>query len=158
MLARVVLGPEFDKRRHESTAERIAPSEMEREMNGMKIDLRTIRVWVAKWERSNGISRTASQMAAVMLSKALEENEKRLTRVEKLMKDIIKEIGALQKMEQQLLSASRAKRGIEPGMDADLKEHRKRMAAILKEADEVMKVPEGDHSILIGGLLLEINK
>ncbi len=127
-------------------------------MNGMRIDLRTIRVWVAKWERSNGISRTASQMAAVMLSKALEENEKRLTRVEKLMKDIIKEIGALQKMEQQLLSASRAKRGIEPGMDADLKEHRKRMAAILKEADEVMKVPEGDHSILIGGLLLEINK
>ena len=97
-------------------------------------------------------------MAAVMLSKALEENEKRLTRVEKLMKDIIKEIGALQKMEQQLLSGSRAKRGIEPGMDADLKEHRKRMASILKEADEVMKVPEGDHSILIGGLLLEINK
>ena len=127
-------------------------------MNGMRIDLRTIRVWVAKWERSNGISRTASQMAAVMLSKALEENEKRLTRVEKLMKDIIEEIGALQKIEQQLLSASRAKRGIEPGMDADLKEHRKRMAAILKEADEVMKVPEGDHSILIGGLLLEINK
>jgi hypothetical protein len=131
---------------------------MEREMNGMRIDLRTIRVWVAKWERSNGISRTASQMAAVMLSKALEENEKRLTRVEKLMKDIIEEIGALQKMEQQLLSASRAKRGIEPGMGADLKEHRKRMAAILKEADEVMKVPEGDHSILIGGLLLEMNK
>jgi hypothetical protein len=131
---------------------------MEREMNGMRIDLRTIRVWVAKWERSNGISRTASQMAAVMLCKALEENEKRLTRVEKLMKDIIKEIGALQKMEQQLLSASRAKRGIEPGMDADLKEHRTRMEAILKEADEVMKVPEGDHSILIGGLLLEINK
>jgi hypothetical protein len=131
---------------------------MEREMNGMRIDLRTIRVWVAKWERSNGISRTASQMAAVMLSKALEENEKRLTRVEKLMKDIIKEIGALQKMEQQLLSASRAKRGLEPEMDADLKEHRKRMASILKEADELMKVPEGDHSILIGGLLLEINK
>jgi hypothetical protein len=131
---------------------------MEREMNGMRIDLRTIRVWVAKWERSNGISRTASQMAAVMLSKALEENEKRLTRVEKLMKDIIKEIGAIQKMEQQLLSASRAKRGIEPGMAADLKEHRKRMASILKEADELMKVPEGDHSILIGGLLLEINK
>jgi hypothetical protein len=32
------------------------------------------------------------------------------------------------------------------------------MAAILTEADEVMKVPEGDHSILVGGLLLEISK
>jgi len=127
-------------------------------MNGMKIDLRTIRVWVAKWEKSNGISKTASQLAAVMLSKALEENEKRVARVEKLMKDIIKESGTLLKIEQQLHSATRSKRGTKPGVDADLEEHRKRMAAILKEADEVMKVPEGDHSILVGGLLLEINK
>jgi hypothetical protein len=131
---------------------------MERRMNRMKIDLRTIKVWVAKWERSNGISKTASQLAAVMLSKALEENEKRTARVENLMKDITKESSILQKLEQQLLSLCRSKRGREPGIEGEIKEHRLRMAAILKEADEVMKVPEGDHSILVGGLLLEINK
>jgi len=127
-------------------------------MNRMKIDLRTIKVWVAKWERSNGISKTASQLAAVMLSKALEENEKRTARVENLMKDITKESSILQKLEQQLISLCRSKRGLEPGIEGEIKEHRFRMAAILTEADEVMKVPEGDHSILVGGLLLEISK
>ena len=131
---------------------------MERRMNRMKIDLRTIKVWVAKWERSNGISKTASQLAAVMLSKALEEIEKRTAKVENLMKDITKESSILQKLEQQLISLCRSKRGMEPAIEGEIKEHRLRMAAILKEADEVMKVPEGDHSILVGGLLLEINK
>lgn len=127
-------------------------------MNRMKIDLRTIKVWVAKWERSNGISKTASQLAAVMLSKVLEEIEKRTAKVENLMKDITKESSILQKLEQQLISLCRSKRGMEPAIEGEIKEHCLRMAAILKEADEVMKVPEEDHSILVGGLLLEINK
>jgi len=127
-------------------------------MNRMKIDLRTIKVWVAKWERSNGISKTASQLAAVMLSKALEENEKRAARVENLMNDITKESSILQKLEQQLLSLCKSKRGLEPGIEGEIKVHRLRMAAILNEADEVMKVPEEDHSILVGGLMLEISK
>ena len=82
-------------------------SKTEYKMNGMKIDLRTIKVWVAKWEKSNGVTKTASQLAAVMLSKTLEENEKRIVRIENLMKDIIREHGTLQKIERANLSPGR---------------------------------------------------
>jgi hypothetical protein len=134
------------------------PSKMECKMNGMKIDLRTIKVWVSKWEKNNGKGKTASQLAAVMLCKVLEENEKRIVRVENLMREIIRESGILRKMERSLLPPSRPRRVKEPGLESELKVQRQRMAAILKEADEEMKVPAVGNSILVGGLLLEIDK
>ena len=127
-------------------------------MNGMKIDLRTIKVWVAKWEKSNGVTKTASQLAAVMLSKTFEENEKRIVRIENLMKDIIREHGTLQKIERQICPPAESKPRREQGMESELKEHRRKIVALLKEADEALKVPAKSSSILVGGLLLEINK
>jgi len=44
---------------------------MERAMTEMKIDLDIIRGWVGKWERDARSIRTASQVAAVMLGRAL---------------------------------------------------------------------------------------
>ena len=62
---------------------------MERAMTEMKIDLDIIRGWVGKWEGDARSIRTASQVAAVMLGKALADNEARTVRVEKLLKEII---------------------------------------------------------------------
>ena len=127
-------------------------------MNAMKIDLPIIRTWVAKWEKSNGVNKTASQVAAVMLSKILEGSEQRIASVERLMKEIIKEVEAIQKMEQNLISRLKCKRGMDASMEGELKEHRRRMAVILKETDEVLKEPAGERSMMVGGLLLEIQK
>ena len=46
--------------------------------------------------------------------------------------------------------------GADKAQNAELKKHRQRMTAIMKEADAVMKEPKEDHSIKTGGLLLEI--
>ena len=43
-------------------------------------------------------------------------------------------------------------------MESELKEHRRKIVALLKEADVALKVPAISSSILVGGLLLEINK
>ena len=127
-------------------------------MNGMKIDLRTIKVWVSKWEKNNGIGKTASQLAAVMLCKVLEQNEKRIVRIEKLMREIIRESETLRKMERELLADSRSKGANELELASELKMHRSKIVAILKEAQEAMKVPTKDDSFIVGGLLLEIDK
>ena len=127
-------------------------------MNGMKIDLRTIKVWVSKWEKNNGIGKTASQLAAVMLCKVLEQNEKRIVRIEKLMREIIRESETLRKMERELLADSRSKGANELELASELKMHRSKIAAILKEAQEAMKVPTKNDSFIVGGLLLEIDK
>ena len=127
-------------------------------MNAMKIDLPIIKTWVAKWEKNNGVNKTASQVAAVMLSKILEGSEQRIASVERLMKEIIKEVEAIQKMEQNLISRLKCNRGMDASMAGELKEHRRRMAVILKETDEVLKEPAEEHSMMVGGLLLEIQK
>ena len=127
-------------------------------MNGMKIDLRTIKVWVSKWEKNNGIGKTASQLAAVMLCKVLEQNEKRIVRIEKLMREIIRESETLRKMERELLADSRSKGANELELASELKMHRSKIVAILKEAQEAMKVPTKNDSFIVGGLLLEIDK
>ena len=127
-------------------------------MNGMKIDLRTIKVWVSKWEKNNGIGKTASQLAAVMLCKVLEQNEKRIVRIEKLMREIIRESETLRKMERELLAGSRSKGANELELASELKMHRLKIVAILKEAQEAMKVPTKNDSFIVGGLLLEIDK
>jgi hypothetical protein len=131
---------------------------MECKMNGMKIDLRTIKVWVSKWEKNNGIGKTASQLAAVMLCKVLEQNEKRIVRIEKLMREIIRESETLRKMERELLADSRSKGANELELASELKMHRSKIVAILKEAQEAMKVPTKNDSFIVGGLLLEIDK
>jgi hypothetical protein len=127
-------------------------------MNGMKIDLRTIKVWVSKWEKNNGIGKTASQLAAVMLCKVLEQNEKRIVRIEKLMREIIRESETLRKMERELLADSRSKGANDLELASELKMHRSKIVAILKEAQEAMKVPTKNDSFIVGGLLLEIDK
>lgn len=127
-------------------------------MNGMKIDLRTIKVWVSKWEKNNGIGKTASQLAAVMLCKVLEQNEKRIVRIEKLMREIIRESETLRKMERELLADSRSKGANELELASELKMHRSKIVAILKEAQEAMKVPTKNDFFIVGGLLLEIDK
>jgi hypothetical protein len=131
---------------------------MECKMNGMKIDLRTIKVWVSKWEKNNGIGKTASQLAAVMLCKVLEQNEKRIVRIEKLMREIIRESETLRKMERELLADSRSKGANDLELASELKMHRSKIVAILKEAQEAMKVPTKNDSFIVGGLLLEIDK
>ena len=127
-------------------------------MNGMKIDLRTIKVWVSKWEKNNGIGKTASQLAAVMLCKVLEQNEKRIVRIEKLMREIIRESETLRKMERELLADSRSKGANELELASELKMRRSKIVAILREAQEAMKVPTKNDSFIVGGLLLEIDK
>jgi hypothetical protein len=127
-------------------------------MNEMKIDLRIIRDWVEKWQMNNGANRTASQLAAVMLSEVLQANEKRLEKTETVMKEILTESRALQKLEQELIARLGSKQGIDAWVETELKGHRKRMTALLKEAEEVMKLPDKDQSVRVGGLLFEINK
>ena len=125
-------------------------------MNAMRIDLPIIRTWVAKWEKSDGVNKTASQLAAVMLSKTLEESEERDASMKRLMQEISSQIEAVQRMEQTIISRLKCKRGMDAGMQRELKEHRRRARAILKEVDEVLKKPAEAHSMMVGGLLLEI--
>ena len=122
-------------------------------MSVMNLDFRVVKMWLRNWEKN---SRVASQVAAVMLNKMREESEKRLSRLENLMKDIFRESHVLQQVEHQLASLCKSKRGLDRETETELKEHRRRMTTILKEVDEVLKEPKGDHSIKTGGLLLEI--
>jgi len=127
-------------------------------MNEMKIDLHVIRGWVEKWQKSGGANRTASQLAAVMLSEVLRVNEKRITATETVMKEILNESRTIEKVEQQLLTRLKSNRGLDADMEAQLRGHRRRMAALLKDADAVMKAPSTDLSVRVGGLLFEIGR
>jgi hypothetical protein len=127
-------------------------------MNGMKIDLRIIRTWTAKWEKGTSVNQTTSQLAAVMLSKALEQSEARSARVTGLMKGILAESAYLQKLGKVLVCCLMKKEPLESHKEMELKTHRRRMASMLKEVDQVLKEPEHSQSIMVGGLLLEINK
>ena len=73
-------------------------------MTGMNIDLRIIKGWARNWEECPVSIKRASQMAAVMLSKALAENEARVARGEKLLKEIITEINLLNRLERKMSS------------------------------------------------------
>ena len=127
-------------------------------MNEMKIDLRVITGWVEKWREDDGVTRTASKLAAVMLSEVLRENEQRLIMTETVTSEILTECRTLEKVEQQLLTRLKARRGLDAEMEEQLRGHRRRMAALLKEADEVMKRPSTDLSVKVGGLLFEISR
>lgn len=127
-------------------------------MNGMKIDLRTIRTWTAAWEKGTSVNQKASQLAAVMLSRALEQSEARSARVTGLMKEILAESLVLQRLEKALVCCLMRKEPLESQKEMELKTHRRRIAAILKEVDQVLKEPEHSQSIMVGGLLLEIDK
>jgi hypothetical protein len=124
----------------------------------MNIDFRVVRVWLEKWETSNDVGRTASQIAAVMLAKMLAESEKRILRLENLMKETCEESRILKGLERLLVSRPKPRRGLDKGTETKLTEHRRRMAAILSKADELLKAPREDHSIKAGGLVLEINR
>jgi hypothetical protein len=93
-----------------------------------------------------------------MLSEVLRENEQRLIMTETVMKEILNESRTLEKVEQQLLTRLKARRGLDAEMEEQLRGHRRRMAALLKEADEVMKRPSTDLSVKVGGLLFEISR
>ena len=54
-------------------------------MSEMNIDLRVIRDWVHGWRANDGVNKTASKMAAVMLGELLEESEGRLSKTELVM-------------------------------------------------------------------------
>jgi hypothetical protein len=127
-------------------------------MNEMKIDLRVIRGWVGKWQEDDGVTRTASKLAAVMLSEVLRENEKRLITTETVMSEILNESRTLENLERQLLARLKARRGLDAEIEEQLRGHRRRMAALLKEADEVMMRPSTDLSVKVGGLLFEISR
>ena len=125
-------------------------------MNEMKIDLHVIRGWVEKWQKSGG--RTASQLAAVMLGQVLRENENRITKTEAVMKELLNEGRTLEKLEQQLLTRLKSRKGLDAEIEEQLRGHRRRMAVLLKNADEVMKAPSADISVKVGGLLFEVNR
>jgi hypothetical protein len=80
-------------------------------MNEMKIDLHVIRDWVGKWQANNGVNKTASQLAAVMLSHVLEENEKRMARTQAAMKALLEESRSLGKIEHEIVVRLRSNRG-----------------------------------------------
>jgi hypothetical protein len=122
------------------------------------IDLDIIRGWVRKWERSGSPTRTASQVAAVMLSKALAQNECRAARVEKLMKEIIGEGNILALIEKKIALSKDATSRLSAGLQEECQRHKGRVAAILREADELMKEKVADQSMRVGGLLLEIGR
>ena len=105
-----------------------------------------------------GCNKTASKMAAVMLSELLEESEGRLSKTELVMSGLLAESRALEKVERQLLTCLRSKRGLDAGIEEQLRAHRRRMAGLLKDADEVMKAPKGEKSVKVGGLLFEISR
>ena len=90
-------------------------------MNGMKIDLRTIKVWVSKWEKNNGIGKDSITIGCCDAMQSLEENEKRIVRIEKLMREIIRESETLRKMERELLADSRSKGANELELESELK-------------------------------------
>jgi hypothetical protein len=127
-------------------------------MNEMKIDLHVIRDWVGKWQANNGVNKTASQLAAVMLSHVLEENEKRMARTQAAMKALLEESRSLGKIEHEIVVRLRSNRGMDAQVEEQLKGHRRRMAVLMKEADEAMRVPSSSESVRVGGLLFEINK
>ena len=82
-------------------------------------------------------------MAAVMVNKMREEGEKRLSRLENLMKDIFKESCVLEELTRGLIAHFKSNDGADKAQNAELKKHRQRMTAIMKEADAVMKEPKG---------------
>ena len=127
-------------------------------MTGLMIDLDIIRGWVRKWERSGSPTRTASQVAAVMLSKALAQNECRAARVEKLMKEIIGEGNILTLIEKKIALSKDATSRLSAGLQEECQRHKGRMATILREADELIKEKVADQSFRVGGLLLEIGR
>ena len=104
------------------------------------------------------MNKTASQIAAVMLNRMLSESEKRLLGLERMMKDTIKEGHLLQELEHLLISRLKSGRGLDKGLEAELREHRRRMSTILKESDALLRNPREDHSIEAGGWLLEIDR
>jgi hypothetical protein len=127
-------------------------------MSAMKIDLRTIQLWVTKWEKGIGVNRTASQLAAVMLNKILERTEERAARVATLLKEIASESEALQELEKTLLCSSGRGEAVDSSTQRELHSHRRRMAAILKESDRLLRSPEPAQSVTVGGILLEISR
>ncbi len=127
-------------------------------MSEMKIDLRVIRHWVQRWRANDRTSKTASQLAAVMLSEVLQDSEGRLSRTESVMSDLLAESRALERVEQQLVTRLKSKRGLDVEMQEQLRAHRRRMAVLLKEADKVLKEPREDRSVKIGGLVFEISR
>jgi len=127
-------------------------------MTGMKIDLDIIRGWVRKWEENAGSIKKASQVAAVMLGRALAENEARAARGERLLKEIITEINVLNRIEKRMLPPKEGPGDQRDQLQEECKKHKKRMTGILREADELLKTSIGDQSIRVGGLLLEIQR
>lgn len=125
-------------------------------MNGMNLDFRVVKTWLHEWEKNSKATRTASQMAAVMVNKMREESEKRLSRLESLVKDIFKESCVLEELARRFIAHFKSNNGTNKAQNLELKKHRQRMTAIMREADAVMKEPKEDHSVKTGGLLLEI--
>ena len=131
---------------------------MERAMTGMKIDMEIIQDWVRNWENEWRGNKKASQIAAVMLSKALAENEARASRVEQLMNEIIEEGNILNRIEKKVAPSRDARGSTEAALLEECQKHKKRMAAILREADMLLKEKSEDQTIQVGGLLLEIGR
>ena len=127
-------------------------------MSAMKIDLRVIKSWVAQWQKGTGVNQTASQLAAVMLSKALEESEKRSARMRKVLKGMMEEGGVLRRLEKVAPCDPECREPLDAAKAAELREHRRKMAVLLREGEQVMNAPEGIQPVMVGGLLLEINK
>ena len=75
-----------------------------------------------------------------MLSRALAENQNRAARVEKLMKEIIVEGNILTRIEKKIaLSEDDNEQTVASGLLEECQRHKRRMATILREADELMK-------------------
>ena len=124
-------------------------------MTGLKIDLEIIQGWVRKWEKE---WRTASQVAAVMLAKVLAENEARASRVERLMNEIVIEENILNRIEKKAVLPKDATGGVAARLSREWQTHKKRMTAILREAEALLKESVHDQTIQVGALLFEIGR
>ena len=127
-------------------------------MTGMKIDLDIVMGWVKKWERDAMGNKTTSQVAAVLLSRALAENQERAARIEKLMNEIFEEYNALDKIEKKIALLKETATGVNAVLLEECKKHKRRMTVMLREADELLKQRSAGQSIRVGGLLLEISR
>ena len=125
-------------------------------MNGMNLDFKVVKTWLREWEKNSKATRTASQMAAVMLNKMREGSERRLSRLESLMKEVFKEDCVLEELTRRITAYFKSSHGADTAHSVELKRHRQRMTAIMREADAVIREPKEDYSIKAGGLLLEI--
>ena len=93
-----------------------------------------------------------------ILSKVLADAEGKLARTESLMKGLRAENQTVTRVEQEMLARIRSRRGVDATLETQMKEHRRRMSVLLKDADEVMRTPRNRETTQVAGLYFELDR